>query len=154
MAILPESIFKRYFPSYVKPFVSLFLSCIFYFVTQIRKTLQKEIKDWVFWSPFINWGTPSGLNSCWLNQWKWLVQDPITGSRIFCQTQGIWIVFSWPNVLPKLIKITVTCSISKYKWDGSILACPKSETWLSIVNFSKTAIWPIWKCVYIQSWRS
>ena len=34
--------FKRYFPSYVKLFVSLLLSCIFCFVAQIRKMYYRK----------------------------------------------------------------------------------------------------------------
>ena len=36
--------FKRNFPSYIKLFVSLFLLCIFYFVTQIRKACYRKKK--------------------------------------------------------------------------------------------------------------
>ena len=40
--------FKRHFLNHVKYFVSLFLSCIFYLVEQIKKTLEKKIENLTF----------------------------------------------------------------------------------------------------------
>ena len=35
----------------------------------------------------------------------------------------------------------------------AILTYWKSAKWLSILNCSKSAKWPVWKFIYLQSWR-
>ena len=58
--------FKTYFPIYVKPFVSLFLSSIFFFVAQIRKTCTKRNKILNLWSLIINCGTQFLIPTDWI----------------------------------------------------------------------------------------
>ena len=53
------------------------------------------------WSPLTQFLIPAN--------WKWLMPDPMHGSWIFCQTERFWTAFLRPNILSKLIKITVTC---------------------------------------------
>ena len=48
----------------------------------------------------------SVLDSCWLEMTR---ASPMHGSWIFCQTERLWSAFLRPNILSKLIKITVTC---------------------------------------------
>ena len=54
----------------------------------------------ILWSPLTQFLIPA--------DWKWLVPDPMHGSWIFCQTERLWSAFLRPNILSKLIKITVT----------------------------------------------
>ena len=111
-----KSPLKRYLPSFLKFFLSLFLSCIFYFVGQIRKTCYRK-----------EWKTEP------LKSWFWLIEslkmtlsDPMHGYWIFCQVEGIWNCFLHPNRLPNPSKITVT-------W-------PKSLKWTSMVKFDLTKV--------------
>ena len=76
------------FPSYIKLFVSLFLSCVFYFFAQIRKTFYiKEIKHWTFEVYLLTRENSSWFH--WLNHWKWLVTGSSRYSWIFCQTGSL-----------------------------------------------------------------
>ena len=83
----------------------LFLSCIFYFVWQIRKTCQRRNEKQPFKSMY--WLGNSVLDSSWLNHWTWIVPDPMHVWFLNFLSNG-WSLdcFLQPNVLPKLIKKT------------------------------------------------
>ena len=94
--------------------MSLFISCIFYYVWQIRKTCYRK-----------KWKTKPGE----LSSWFWLTESlkmtcarPCAWFLKFLSSRGGLDCFSQPSVLPKHCKITV--------------ACLKSLKWTSRVNFN------------------
>ena len=103
-----KKLFKRYLPSYVKLSVSLFLSCMFYFVAQIRKTEREKKLN--LWSLFINRRSrfssslTESLKMTCARSYAWFL-------NILSKGEGLE-SFLRPNVLPKLSKITVTSSKS------------------------------------------
>ena len=88
--------------------MSLFLSCIFYFVLQIRKTCyRKKIKNWTFEVYLLTRETSSRFL---------LIEWVILEFFVKCSLD----FFSRPNVLPKLSKKTVTCQNSVKKKIGRV----------------------------------
>ena len=90
--------------------MSLFLSCIFYFVAKIRKTCYRK-KEKIESLKSIYWLKKPVPDFCWLDHWKWLYQILCAWFLNFYQTERVWIVFHGMSC-PKLSKKTVNCS----KW--------------------------------------
>ena len=141
--------FKRYFPSYVKLFVSLFLSCIFFLSHKSEKRVTERNKRLNLWSLFINLGTQF-----------FLIQADFKSLKMTCAKFNAWFLdfksdregldcFSRPNISPKLIKVTVTC-LSWYKQTSRVnFDLPKDfNSCLSILNCSKSSKCPVWKSTY------
>ena len=123
--------------------MSLFLSCIFYSTVKIRKNvLQKEIKDWTYKAYLLTEETSS---------WFLLIESlKITCARSYVWFLNFyWIVFrdmSYPNS----VNNCVLSKVSKREQIRSILTSPKLAKWISTLNCSKSAKWPIWN-LYISS---
>ena len=165
MAILSKNgHLKRYFPSYVKFLVSLFLS----FCTNEKNVLQREIKDWAF-EFYLLTGEPSQF----MISADWIIEHDLFQIlcvvleflNFFWNGEG-WDCFWLAKVLPRLSKIIYLPKVSKNKqvewilicsksakW-LSILNCSMSEKWLSILNCPMSAKWAIWESIHHQSWRS
>ena len=90
------------------------------------------------WILFVNWGTQPVHDFCWSNNWKWHVPDPMHGFRIFCQ-RGLWLFFAAYCLAQTQSNNCELPKVSKNKQVGSILICPKSAKWLSILNCSMSA---------------
>ena len=110
--------------------MSLFLSCIFYFVAKIRKTCYRKKWTWLFEACLLTKETSS---------WFLLIGSlKMTYARSYAR--GSWIFFErreglnrflW-HVLPKVSKITVTCpKVSKRDLIGSILTSPKLAKYIN-----------------------
>ena len=126
---------------------------ILFYCKDQKSVLGKEIKDWTFQVYLLN-REPSS--------WFLLIESlKMTGTRsytwflnFFFSIGGLDCILQL-NALPKLSKIIVTCpKLVKSEQVGSIWTCSKSGKWLSILNFSKSAKWPVWKSIYLWSWRS
>ena len=88
-----------------------------------EKSVTERNKRLSLWSLFINWGIQPVLDSYWL----------------FIKQRGGFDWFLQPTVLPRRSKIPDPPKVSKNNPVGSILSC------------SKTAKWPVWKSIYLQS---
>ena len=88
-------------------FVSLFLSCILYFVAQIRKPCYRKTRDWTF-EVYLLMGEPS----LWFLLIEWLKMIFARSCACFLNflSNGEGLdYFPQRNILPRLSKITVTC---------------------------------------------
>ena len=105
-----KQLFQRHLPSYVKLSVSLFLSCIFHFATQIKKNnmLQKEKKIELLKNLLYYLGNPASSRILLTE----LLQ--MTWARSYAHFLNFWSdkegldCFLWPNILPKLSKKALT----------------------------------------------
>ena len=148
MVILPKKKpFKRYFLSSVKLFVSLFL-CIFYFAAKIRKTCHRNKQMTEPLKP-IYWLRKPVLDSRWLQLWNNLCQILCILLEFLSSWEGLD-CFLW-HALTKLTKITMTCPKAVEGNKESVLTWPKLVKWISTLNCSKSAKWPIRKFIYLQS---
>ena len=99
--------------------MSLFLSCIFYFVAQIRKTCYRK-KRLNLWSLFIliatDWNIENG--SCQI----------LCLALEFFVRENLGCFFLQHNNLLKVRKTTDLTKVRKNERVGSILTCPKSKS--------------------------
>ena len=113
--------------------MSLFISCIFNFVAQIRKTCYRQKK-------LSLWSLLNGQPSSWFplfeslkmtcTSYAWFLNFLTNGKGLGC--------FSQSGVLPRTNKIAVTWPYSVWNERvGSILIYPKSAKWLSILKCQK-----------------
>ena len=102
-----------------------------------KNVLQKEIKDWTFKAYLLTEETSS---------WFLLIESlKITCARSYAWFLNFyWIVFrdmSYPNS----VNNCVLSKVSKREQIRSILTSPKLAKWISTLNCSKSAKWPVWK---------
>ena len=113
--------------------MSLFLSCIFYFATKIRKTCNR--KKWLnLKSLFIYWGNQFLIPADWIIENNLKSARSFTWFLNFYQTERVWIVFrsmSYPNSIKQLVQS------SKWEKIGSVLTCPKLVNWTSTLKCSQ-----------------
>ena len=107
-----------------------------------KNVLQREIKDWTFKAYLL---TPDN------SSWFLLIESlKITCARSYAWFLNFyWIVFrdmSYPNS----VNNCVLSKVSKREQIRSILTSPKLAKWISTLNCSKSAKWPVWK-LYISS---
>ena len=119
MYFLVQNLYNRYFPSYLKLFLFIFIMHILFCWTYQKNLLQKGMKDWTF-EVYLLTGE--------LSSWFRLIES----LKMTCARSYLWFLnflssggcldcFLKLNVLPNLSKITVTC--------------PKSLKWMGRVNF-------------------
>ena len=141
---------KRYFPSYAKLriIILIFLQKWEEHVTESNKRLRL----WILLT-----GEPIQFTI----SADWIIEHDLC--QILCVVLELlnflwnregWNSFWQPNVLSILGKITYLPKVSKNQQERSILICPKSAKWLSILNCSMPEKWAIWESIYHQSWRS
>ena len=117
-----------------------------------ENVLQIETKEWNFEACLLTEEPSSWL--LLIESWKMTCTRSYGWFLIFL-SNGVGLdCFPRPNVLSKFSKTTVTCPKEKKEQVGSILTCPKSAKWISTLDCSKPAKWPIWKSEYFQSQKS
>ena len=120
--------------------------------TNLKIVFQTGMKDWTFEVNLL-----TGELSSWfqlIESLKMTCARPYAWFWFFLLSGGVLDSFSQPNALPKLSKITVNCPKPFILTSSSILTCPKSAEWLLTIRCSKCAKWPVWKSMYLKSWRS
>ena len=131
--------------------MSLFLSCIFYFVAKIWKTCYRKKWKTEPLKPFYRLKKPV-LNSCWLDHWKWLMPDLMHMVHEFSSNRQGLNRFSWWLTQTQQKNCDLS-KVSKEDQIGWILTCPELVKYISTLNCSKLAKWLVWKSLYIQSQR-
>ena len=129
-------------------------SCHVYFILSDKSEncISDRNERLNLWSQLINWGTQFLIPADWTL--RMTCARPYAWFWFFLSSGGVLDSFSQPNVLPKPSKITVNCPKSFILTSSSILTCPKSAEWLLTIRCSKCAKWPVWKSMYLKSWRS
>ena len=148
MPILSKKKPFKIFPQFCKTFCLFFLivHILFYGKTQKNHVTERN-KRLNKWSLFVGWGNQLLISA------DRIIENNL--SQILCVVLEFWSngegldCFS-QHLLPKLSKVFVTCPQSVRKQIGTVLTCPNSAKWISALNCSKSAKWPIWN-LYISS---
>ena len=125
-------------------FLCLYFHAYFILSHKWEKSITKKNKRLNRWSLLINWTIQFLIWADWIIKID-LCQILCVALEFLSNGEGLH-CSSWPNILPKLSKITDLSKESKHEWLGSILTFLKSAKSISILNCSKSNR-PAWKVI-------